>query len=51
MPIPEFQSFFYPLLKFAKNGQEYSLQEVRNYLTDFFNLTEEEKSEKVPSGK
>jgi restriction system protein len=51
MPIPEFQSFFYPFLDFAKNGQEYSLQEVRNHLTDFFNLTEGEKAEKVPSGK
>jgi restriction system protein len=50
MPIPEFQSFFYPFLNLAKDGQEHSLQEVRDFLTEFFNLTEDEKAEKVPSG-
>lgn len=50
MPIPEFQSFFYPFLNLARDGQEHSLQEVRDFLTEFFNLTEDEKAEKVPSG-
>lgn len=50
MPIPEFQSFFHPFLNLAKDGKEHSLQEVRNFLTEFFSLTEDEKSEKVPSG-
>ena len=50
MPIPEFQLFFYPFLNLAKDGQEHSLQEVRDHLTNFFNLTEDEKAEKVPSG-
>ena len=50
MPIPEFQSFFYPFLNLAKDGQEHSLQEVRDHLTNFFSLTEDEKAEKVPSG-
>lgn len=50
MPIPEFQSFFHPFLNLAKDGQEHSLQEVRDFLTNFFNLTEDEKAEKVPSG-
>lgn len=50
MPIPEFQSFFYPFLNLARDGQEHSLQEVRDFLTKFFNLTEDEKAEKVPSG-
>ncbi len=50
MPIPEFQSFFYPFLNLAKDGQEHSLQEARDHLTNFFNLTEDEKAEKVPSG-
>lgn len=50
MSIPEFQSFFYPFLNLAKDGQEHSLQEVRDHLTNFFSLTEDEKAEKVPSG-
>jgi len=51
MPIPEFQSFFHPFLNLAKDRQEHSLQEVRDHLTDFFSLTEDEKTEKVPSGR
>jgi len=51
MPIPVFQSFFHPFLSVAKNGQEYSLQDVRNHLTTHFSLTAEDKIEKVPSGK
>ena len=51
MPIPEFQSFFHPFLNLTKDGQEHSLQEVRDHLTNFFNLTEDEKTEKVPSGR
>jgi restriction system protein len=50
MPIPEFQSFFHPFLNLAKDGQEHSLQEVRDFLTDFFNLSGDDKAEKVPSG-
>jgi restriction system protein len=37
-------------LNLAKDGQEHSLQEVRDHLTNFFSLTEDEKAEKVPSG-
>ena len=50
MSIPEFQAFFHPFLKFSSDRKEHSLKEVRDYLTDHFSLSEEEKSEKVPSG-
>ena len=50
MSIPEFQSFFHPFLKFSSDKKEHSLKEVRDYLTNHFSLSEEEKSEKVPSG-
>lgn len=50
MSIPDFQSFFYPILKFASDKKEHSLNEVRTYLTQYFQLTEEDKSERVPSG-
>lgn len=50
MAIPDFQSFFYPFLKFSSDSKEHSLQEVRAYLTNYFALTDESKAEKVPSG-
>ena len=50
MAIPDFQSFFYPFLKLSSDKKEHSLKEVREYMTDYFPLTNEEKSEKVPSG-
>lgn len=50
MAIPDFQSFFFPTLLMSKDGKEYSLNELRGYLTNYFNLTEQDKSERVPSG-
>src|SRR5690606_41913745 len=50
MNVPDFQSFFYPILEFSSDQKEHSLNEVRDCLTDDFELTEEAKSERVPSG-
>jgi restriction system protein len=50
MSVPDFQSFFYPTLLMSKDGKEYSLNDLRDFLTAYFNLTAEEKSERVPSG-
>ena len=50
MSVPDFQSFFYPSLLMAKDGAEYSLDDLRNYLTDYFELSDEDKAERVPSG-
>jgi restriction system protein len=50
MTIPDFQSFFYPFLKMSSDKTEHSLQDVREYMTDFFSLTDEDKTEMVPSG-
>lgn len=50
MAIPDFQSFFYPILKFSSDGKEHSLDEVREFLTRHFSLTDENKAERVPSG-
>ena len=33
-----------------KDEKEYSIDELRNFLTKYFKLTEDDKSEKVPSG-
>lgn len=50
MATPDFQSFFFPVLKFSSDGQEHSLNEVRSFLTNHFSLTDEDKAERVPSG-
>ncbi len=50
MAIPDFQSFFYPFLKFSTDSNEHSLKEVRKYMTEYFSLSDEDKSEKIPSG-
>jgi restriction system protein len=51
MPIPDYQAIMLPLLQFAKDQKEHSLQEGIFYLTKIFNLTEEERNELLPSGK
>lgn len=50
MGVPDFQSFFYPILKFSSDGQEHSLDEIRDFLTQKLSLTDEDKAERVPSG-
>lgn len=50
MGVPDFQSFFYPILKYSSDGQEHSLDEIRTFLTQKFSLTDEDKAERVPSG-
>lgn len=50
MAIPDFQSFFYPVLKYSSEHNEISLNEIREFLTQYFSLTDEDKAERVPSG-
>lgn len=50
MGVPDFQAFFYPILKYSSDGQEHSLDEIRTFLTQKFSLTDEDKAERVPSG-
>jgi len=50
MAVPDFQSFFKPVLEYSSDGREHSLEEVRTHLTNHFNLNDEDKSERVPSG-
>lgn len=50
MAVPDFQSFFYPFLKMSSDSKEHSLVEVRDFMTEYFSLSESDKSEKVPSG-
>ncbi|MGW8822903.1 restriction endonuclease [Paenibacillus lautus] len=51
MAVPRYQDFMYPFLKQLEDGEEYRLQDLYVLLADYFNLTEEDTAEKLPSGK
>jgi restriction system protein len=48
--IPSYEEIMLPLLKMLQDRQEHSLQEAEDYLSKFFNLTEDERRELLPSG-
>lgn len=50
MPVPDYQTIMLPLLKLVSDRREYKLNDVVDTLGLQFNLTEEEKSELLPSG-
>ena len=50
MPIPDYQSAMLPLLKLVADGREYKFNDLVETLSEQFKLTEEEKSELLPSG-
>ena len=51
MAIPDFQSLMLPLLVFAGDGKEHSLQEAIEVLASQYHLTAEERRELLPSGR
>jgi restriction system protein len=50
MPVPDFQSFFRPLLDLAADGKEHSIQEARKSISKIMALSEEDLKELLPSG-
>jgi restriction system protein len=50
MAVPDFQSFFLPLLKFASDGIEHSIQEARQVIAKQMGLTAEDLKDLLPSG-
>ena len=50
MGVPDFQSFFKPLLEFAADGEEHSIREAREVIARSMNLSEADLSELLPSG-
>jgi len=50
LSVPDFQSFFKPLLEFALDGKEHSLREAREALAENLRLTDDDLSELLPSG-
>lgn len=51
MAIPDFQSLMLPLLLFADDGKEHSLQEAIEALATQFQLTADDRRELLPSGR
>lgn len=50
MSVPDFQSFFRPLLDLAADGREHSIQEARESIGKTMALSEEDLNELLPSG-
>jgi restriction endonuclease Mrr len=50
MTIPDYQSVMKPFLNFLNDRKEHSLGETVEYISDFFNLSSEERRELLPSG-
>jgi len=50
MAVPDFQSFFKPLLDFAADGKEHSMQEARDAIAKVMSLPEEDMKEMLSSG-
>jgi restriction system protein len=51
MAVPDFQSFFKPLLDITADGKEHSLDEAREKIAARLNLSKDLLSELLPSGK
>lgn len=51
MTMPKFNEIMYPLLQYVKDGKEYNVKDISDKIRDqHFNLTNEEKLEKVSNG-
>lgn len=50
MAIPTYDEFMYPLLQTIADGEEYKFRDLIEILSEKFDLTEEEKTELLPSG-
>ena len=51
MSVPGYQEFMYPFLELIKDGKEHTLQSIYQDMADYFDLSEEQVNQKLPSGK
>ena len=51
MTVPDFQSLMLPVLKVTGDGNEHSMSEVVEILAQQFELSENDRTEMLPSGK
>lgn len=50
MAIPSFQDCMLPILLFLSDNNEHTNSEIVSFISDFYKLTDEEKSARIPSG-
>ena len=50
MAIPDYQTVMLPLLRLLEDGQEHSMQETVDGVSDHFDLSAEDRKEPLPSG-
>lgn len=48
--IPDYQTIMLPLLKFAGDQKEHNIREAIDYISNLFQLTDEERKQILPSG-
>jgi len=51
MAIPDFQACLLPLLRYLGDGEERTISEATEHIAGIFNLSEEEKHARIPSGR
>lgn len=51
MSIPDYATLMLPLLKFVSDGKEHLIDEISQHLSHLYNLTAEEKEQRIPSGR
>ncbi|MCL2719123.1 MAG: restriction endonuclease [Lachnospiraceae bacterium] len=51
MAIPTYQEVMLPILELVADGNTYSLKDCIKHIENVFHLTDEEKQERIPSGK
>jgi len=51
MAIPKYNEFFPAFMKCLSDGEVHTIQELRDYCADAFNLSEEDKSVMLNNGK
>jgi restriction system protein len=50
MPVPDFQGFLAPVLRFTSDGAHHAMSELRQKIAADMRLTPEEIAQKLPSG-
>jgi restriction system protein len=51
LAVPDFQSFFLPLLRFSSDGKTHSARDAYGAMAEHFKLSEDDLKEMLPSGK
>ena len=51
MPIPKHDEIYNDVLNYLSDGKIHSKQELKDYIKKVYNLTDEEMSQRIPSGK